>query len=406
MTPSTRRLVVGRTLSAGASGLMPTTLTLALLHSAKSGSLGLVLACELLPMLVLLPVAGVAADRFAPQRVVLISDLVRAVAQLTMGAELLCGIVRVPDLAVLSAMAGGAVAFGYPAVRTLVAGTISGPERLRVNALLGASQGLAQIAAPSVAGTLMLAVGGGWSSLLTGLLFVGSATTLGGLRPARPPRRAERGPFMSELRGGWAETRRHPWFLANVVGHGTWHLATGFLLTLGPMIAVRSLGGASSWVVVSQVGMVGMVIGVFAVPRLPIRRPLVAVAVGAAANSLPLLAFALRLPLAAIICAYFIAMFGLGVLDPLWETTMQHRIPQEALGRVGSLDSLISTAVRPLGLAMAVPIASAVGTTVPLVTAAVLVGCVNLSVLLLPQVRERPAPAPAATGAPVESVTG
>ncbi|MFH9348016.1 MFS transporter [Kitasatospora sp. NPDC017646] len=384
-----RRLLAGRTVAALATALIPTTLTLAVVRTGSAVDLGLVLSCELVPMLVLLPVAGVVADRFPPQRVVLTADLVRAAAQLAIGTELLGGRVRIPDLAVLSAFTGAAVAFGTPAVRTLVAAVVAGPERLRTNARLGAAQGLAQIAAPAAAGGLMLLVGAGWSSLLTGTLFIASATTLGGLRPDRL-QRAERSAFLGELREGWAETRRHPWFLANVLGHGVWHLTAGLLLTLAPMITVRHLGGDTAWVVIAEVGTVGMVAGVYAAPRLPIRQPLVGVAVGAAVFALPLTAFALLLPIPIVTTAYFAGMFGVGVLNPLWETTMQRRIPPEALGRVGSFDTLISFAARPLGLAVAAPVSAAVGTTAPLLLGAALVSTANLAVLLLPTVRESP----------------
>ncbi|MET9183386.1 MFS transporter [Kitasatospora aureofaciens] len=397
MTSPIRRLLAGRTLAALATALIPTTLTLAVVRTGSATDLGLVLSCELLPMLVLLPVAGVVADRFPPQRVVFTADLLRATAQLAIGAELLGGRVRIPDLAVLSAITGAAVAFGTPSVRTLVAAVVTGAERLRTNAQLGAAQGLAQIAAPAAAGGLMLLVGAGWSSLLTGALFIASATTLGGLRPDRSLQRAERSAFLGELREGWAETRRHPWFLANVLGHGVWHLTAGVLLTLGPLITVRHLGGDTAWVVIAEVGTVGTVAGVYAASRLPIRQPLVGVAVGAAVFALPLTAFALLLPVLVVTAAYFAGMFGVGVLNPLWETTMQRRIPPEALGRVGSFDTLISFAARPLGLAVAAPLAAGIGTTTPLLLGAALVGTANLAVLLLPTVRETTrAPVPAA----------
>ncbi|MFJ9743259.1 MFS transporter [Streptomyces sp. NPDC101166] len=389
MTSPIRRLLAGRTVAALATGLIPTTLTLAVLRTGSAMDLGLVLSCELLPMLVLLPVAGVVADRFPPQRVVLTADLVRAAAQLAIGAELLSGRVRIFDLAVLSAITGGAVAFGTPALRTLVAAVVAGPERLRVNAQLGAVQGLAQIAAPATVGGLLL-VGAGWSSILTGALFIASATTLGGLRQDRPVQRARRSAFAGELREGWAETRRHPWFLANVLGHGVWHLTAGFLLTLGPVIAVRHLGGDVAWVVITEIGAVGMVAGFYAASRLPVRRPLVGVAVGAAVFALPLTAFALLLPIPIVTAAYFGGMFGVGFLSPLWETTMQRRIPQDTLGRVGSFDALISFAARPIGLAVAAPVSATIGTTTPLLLAAALVSAANLAVLLLPDVWETP----------------
>ncbi|MEV7617915.1 MFS transporter [Streptomyces sp. NPDC089799] len=394
MTPTSHlwRLLAGRTFAAFATALIPTTLTLAVVGTGSAGDLGLVLACEMVPMLVLLPVAGVAADRFSARRVVLAADLVRAAAQLAIGALLLTGPVRVPALAALSAVTGAAVAFGTPAARTLVAAVVAGPERLRANSRLMVAQGLASVAGPGAAGALMMGIGAGWSSLLTGALFVCSAVTLGGLRTPRPaPAPGGRPGFAAELREGWAETRRHPWFLANVLGHGVWHLAAGLLLTLGPLIAVESLGGEAAWVVVAQAGTVGMLAGAWAAGRLPVRRPLVWVAVTSAAFGLPLAALGLRLPTPVVAAAYFLGLGGVGLLSPLWETVIQQRVPAGALGRVGSFDTLISFAARPLGLAAAAPLAAVAGTTGPLLVAAVLVAAANLGVLLLPDVREHPA---------------
>ncbi|MEU8436084.1 MFS transporter [Streptomyces sp. NPDC029216] len=391
MTPTLWRLLAGRTFAAFATALIPTTLTLAVVHTGSAGDLGLVLAAEILPMLLLLPVAGVAADRFPARRVVLAADLVRAAAQLGIGVLLLSGPVRIPALAALSAVTGAAVAFGNPSARTLVAAVAGGAERLRVNSRLMVAQGLASVAGPAAAGALMLAIGAGWSSLLTGALFTASALTLGGLRtPAAAGGAGARPGFAAELRAGWAETRSHPWFLANVLAHGVWHLTAGLLLTLGPLIAVDSLGGEGSWVAVAQAGTAGLLAGAWAAGRLPVRRPLVWVAVSSAAFALPLAVFALRLPVPVAAGAYFLGMGGVGLLSPLWETEIQRRVPAEALGRVGSFDSLISFAARPLGLAVAAPLAAATGTTAPLLVAAVLVAAANLSVLLVPDVRALP----------------
>lgn len=58
-------LVAGRTVAALATALIPTGLTLAVIRVTGSAlDLGVVLAAEMLPMLLLLPVGGVFADRF------------------------------------------------------------------------------------------------------------------------------------------------------------------------------------------------------------------------------------------------------------------------------------------------------------------------------------------------------
>lgn len=388
------RLVAGRTVAALATALIPTGLTLAVIRVTGSAlDLGVVLAAEMLPMLLLLPIGGVTADRFPPRRVILVADLVRCAAQVTLGALLLLGRPGVAVMAGLAALTGAAVAFGVPAVSPLVAGVVPAERRLRVNARIGVAGGLAQIAGPALAGGLTLGLGAGWSFLLTGLLFAGSALTLGGLVTAPRPA-APRDHFLGDLREGWREARRHRWFLVSVAGHGVWHLGAGVLLTLGPVIAVSALGGESAWVVMAQAGTVATVLGTFVASRLPIRRPLAVAAAGAAAYACPLVAFALPAPTAVVTAAYVVAMLGVGMLMPLWETVVQQRVEPQALGRVDSLDALISFAARPIGLAAAAPLAAWAGAEIPLLTAAVAVAGINLAVLALPEVRRRTAETP------------
>ncbi|WP_157247964.1 MFS transporter [Nonomuraea typhae] len=391
----TTRLLIGRALSALATALIPTTLTLAVLRSDAS-DLGLVLAAELLPMLLLLPVGGVLADRLRPERVALAADLVRCLSQLAIGLELVLGVYRVADLAVLSAVAGAAIAFGMPAVPRLVVGVAAEHERLRVNARIGVATSLSAVAAPALAGGVALAAGPGWAALLTALLYACSALTLGGVRtklqpPAGTPggvRTTLQHPaevrtrrFTADLKEGWQEVRHRPWFLTSVLGHGVWHFAAGLFLTLGPL-AVTKAAGEAGWVLIVQCGTAGMVAGVFTAPRLPIRRPLVVVQVSAALYLLPMAALAAGAPMPLIAAAYGVAMFGLGLLSPLWETAVAAEIPEAALGRVRSFDQLISFASRPLGLAVALPLAGVAGSTPLLLTAGALVAAANLAAVV------------------------
>ncbi|GII55019.1 MFS transporter [Planotetraspora thailandica] len=383
------RLVAGRAIAALATALIPTGLTLAVIRATGSAvDLGIVLAAETLPMLLLLPIGGVVADRLSPRRVILVADMTRCAAQMAIGLRLLLGHPAVGELAALAAVTGFAVAFGIPAVSPLVAAVAPSEGRLKLNARLGMTNGFAQMAGPALAGGMTVFAGVGWSFMITGALFAVSALTLGGLVTPQAPAPATRRHLLADLSEGWREARRHRWFLSSVLGHGVWHLAAGFLLTLGPIIAVRSLGGESAWVVIAQVGTVAMVLGVVAASRLPISRPLAVTSGAAALYACPLVALAIPAPLVTVAGAYFVAMFGLGLLIPLWDTTMQRRIPQEALGRVGSFDALISFAARPLGLAVAAPLAAWTGAAIPLLVVAVLVAAVNLMVLALPEVRE------------------
>ncbi len=426
------RLLIGRCLSALATALIPTTLTLAVLRATDdAGALGIVLASELVPMLLLLPVGGVLADRLRPERVALFADLARGLSQAAIAVELLLGLYRLVDLALLSAIAGAAIAFGSPAVPRLVVAVVPGPARLRMNARIGVVTSLSSVAAPAIAGTVTVAAGPGWAAGLTAVLFAGSALTLGGIRTSTARavegyQGAEKGPrgqnvaargagggeslrgqsvvaqgaagvaanrglespeakgrgtlsaFGRDLGHGWREIRQRSWFLASVFGHGVWHFVAGLFLTLAPVTVVQNLGGETSWMVIVQSGTVGMVLGVFAAPRLPIRRPLALIQVGAAAYLLPMVALAIPGPVAVLAGAYFLAMFGLGVLIPLWETVVAEEIPEGALGRVRSFDTLISFASRPFGLAVAAPLAGLTGVTALAVAGGVLVAAANL----------------------------
>ncbi|MFG3439972.1 MFS transporter [Nonomuraea sp. NPDC047897] len=378
------RLLIGRALSALATALIPTTLTLAVLRTTGSAeALGLVLACELAPLLLLLPVGGVLADRLRPERVVLLADLVRCLAQTATGVVLLVGTPRVSDLAVLSAVSGVAIAFGMPAVPRLVAGAVPGPDRLRANARIGVATSVSSVIAPALAGAITLAAGPGWAALLTASAYACSALTLGGIRTAARPRRdhGETSAFGRDLVDGFREIRSRPWFFRSVLGHGVWHFAAGLFLTLGPLTVVQRLGGEPAWVLVVQCGTVGLVAGVFAAPRLPIARPIVAVQVAAALYLAPMAALAIPAPAWVIAGAYAVAMFGLGLLSPLWETVVAGEVPEGALGRVRSFDQLISFAARPLGLAVAMPLAGVTGTTLLLLVGGVLVASANLAAI-------------------------
>jgi hypothetical protein len=85
--------------------------------------------------------------------------------------------------------------------------------------------------------------------------------------------------------------------------------------------------------------------------------------------------------------AYGIAMLGIGVLNTLWQTTMQRHFPPHALARADSYDALLSFAARPLGLAVAAPVAALTGSAAPLLVTAALVAVANLACLALPDAR-------------------
>ncbi|GAA2823337.1 MFS transporter [Kitasatospora sp. CM 4170] len=384
--PGFRLLYIGRTVSTLGDAVVPTALAIAITQATgSSGALALVLGCAMVPRLLLLPLGGVVGDRFNPRTVALVTDLVRAAAQLAVGVELLGGEPRLAAVAVAEAIGGTASAFAMPTATPLVAAAVDGPLRMRANALLASTANAARLGGPALAGLLVYTTGAGSAFVLDGLSFLASAALLARLtvRPTPAPRRA----LLADLTKGWTEVRSRDWYWTSLIAHGTWNGASAVLLTLGPLIATRDLGGEGVWVAMTQAGAVGVLAGSLLAGRLRPRRPVLAANLGLALLALPLLALAGPLPAPVTVPVYGLAMAGVGYLSPVWQTVVQQEFPAHVLARVTSYDWLFSLAAAPLGYALAPAAAEAWGAPAPLLVTAALVGVSCAGTALVPGVR-------------------
>ncbi|MEU6883446.1 MFS transporter [Streptomyces sp. NPDC046712] len=386
-TRSFRLLFTGRTLSLLGDAAIPAALAIAVWEATGSSSaLALVLACAMVPKLLLLPVGGVVGDRFNARTVALTTDLVRCATQLLVGVQLLSGEPSLWVIAGAEVVGGAAGAFSMPTGAPLVKGTVA-PEALqRANAAMGIAQSATRIGGPALAGTLILTAGAGWAFVLDAATFAVSALLLLAVRVERVP--IPRRSLRADLREGWQEVRSRDWYWTSLVGHSAWNGAAAVLMTLGPSIALTQLGGTAVWLAFLQTGAVGLLLGSLLAHRVRPRRPVLTANLGLATYALPLLLLALPAPAPVTIAAYGIAQAGLGFLSPVWETAVQQAIPAHTLARVTSYDWLLSLAAMPLGYALAPLAASAWGPEVPLVAAAVLVGGCCLGTALVPGVRK------------------
>ncbi|MFC0506090.1 MFS transporter [Micromonospora costi] len=391
-----RLLFVGRTVSAVGDAVVPAALALAVLRATGStAALALVLGAAMLPRLLLLPLGGVAADRFDARRVALLADLTRCAAQLLVGVELLGGDPALTTIAVASAVGGTAAAFALPTASPLVAGTVDPAQRQRANALLGTTANASRLAGPALAGALIWAAGPGWAFVLDAASFAVSAALLAVIRVRQVPR-PERRSVTTDLLHGWREVRSRTWFWSSLLGHGTWNGAAAVLTTLGPAVAVHRLGGEGVWLLMLQAGAVGMLAGSLIAGRIRPRRPVLTANLGLATYAAPLVLLAVAAPAPAIVVAYGVALTALGYLNPVWETVVQSQFPPHVLARVTSYDWLVSLGAMPLGYALA-PLAARVwGEPAPLAVAGALVLVACAGTALVPDVRRLAWPAPAA----------
>jgi DHA3 family tetracycline resistance protein-like MFS transporter len=232
--------------------------------------------------------------------------------------------------------------------------------------------------------------------LLDAATFLMAAGTVLLMAPAHPgvararaaeARAGTRGSLLGDLLAGWRFVRGHAWLWATFAS-----AALAYLLFMGPVevllpwIVKEGMGGSAFdlGLVFAAGGLASMlcavVMGRFGLPRRGITFMLVvwtiatlAVAGYGAANAVWQLMIA---------SAIFNALETAGTI--VWATTKQQNVPGALLGRVSSLDWLISVGLLPLSFALTGPVSAAIGARATLVGAGVLGAVVTCAALLVP----------------------
>jgi MFS family permease len=209
--PNYRRYYGGQAVSLTGTWMQMTAqawLVLQLTHSAAA--LGLVVALQALPVLLLAPYGGVIADRRDKRRLMILLQSAMGIQALALGLLTVTGVVRVWEIGVLAALLGLNNAFESPARQSFMLEMV-GPDHLRnavsLNSVL---VNVARTLGPAVAGVLIASVGDGVCFLINAASFVAvisSLTTLDrtALNPTPPTPRAS-----GQLREGLRYVRSTP----------------------------------------------------------------------------------------------------------------------------------------------------------------------------------------------------
>jgi MFS family permease len=380
------------------SWMTPVALAFAVLSLTDSpAALGVVLGAEAVPLTLLLLVGGVWADRLPRVRVMVAADLVSTVSQGTTAVLLIGGWAEVWQLAALAAVGGAADAFHTPAWAGLLPETVPPAMLQRANALRHLESNAGRVAGPLLAGVIIAVAGAGWAIAADALSFLLAAVILAGIDvPARAVAEgASR--FADELRDGWRAVRAQSWLVLMMIDTGLWMLVIwGPYAVLGPIVCDRRLDGASSWALISAGYGLGSVGGGILGLRLHPRRPLL-VAVVINAVFLPLLAcMAVAAPAWTIAAMAVPAGVSTSLYMVLWDTTLQERVPREALARVSSFERISVFAPLPVGMALAGPVAQWLGVEQTLWVSAAWLGVSTAFLLSVPSIRrmERLTPGP------------
>jgi MFS family permease len=379
----------GQSVSVLGDGIFPIALAFAVLDLGGTPTdLGIVLTAGILPQTVFVLIGGVWADRLPRRTILLAADISRAVIQASTAALLFSGHARIWQLALLYALHATASAFFMPAATALVPQVTPKNRLQEANALLGITRSIAFGVGAALGGVLVSAVSTGGAVAFDASTYVVSAACLWGLSSARTPA-GERSSFLSELREGFEEVRRHRWLWIGLLNAFLFVMVVvAPFEVIGPIVAKRDLGGAFSWGVILTGFSVGTLLGGLVMLRVRLKRPMFTAGLVFFVTCVAPLLLAVPAPVWSITLAYVGEGFAVGIFVTSWETALQNHIPTEMLARVGAWDWLGTIGGMPLGYALTGPIVDAVGAPATLVGVAIAAFALSLVFVLNRDLRE------------------
>jgi MFS family permease len=245
--------------------------------SGQGTSLGLVLACQFLPLLLLGPWAGVLADQVNRRRLTIVTQAGMAAQALLLGVLDLTGVVNLGLVYGLTILLGVLAAIDNPARRSLVTELVDEEDIPNVLSLNTAVMTGSRVFGPALAAVLVALVGTGWCFIGNGLSFLAVLVSLlmmnpSQLRTVAPAPRGGR-PLREALRYVWREPVLRPTFaVLIIVSTFAFNYGVSLLLVstrnldggvgaFGILLAVTSFGSfAGSLIIASQrhVGLIAM----------------------------------------------------------------------------------------------------------------------------------------------------
>ena len=149
-------------------------------HNATS--LGVVMALQFGPHIVLLPFTGSAADRFDRRRILIATQSIMFVLALALSLLTLSGVVALWHVYAFALLLGCVTAFDGPASQTFVSELVGERDLSNAVGLNSTSFNVARMVGPAIAGALLAAVGTGWAFMINAASYLAVLAALWRLR--------------------------------------------------------------------------------------------------------------------------------------------------------------------------------------------------------------------------------
>jgi hypothetical protein len=319
------------------------------------------------------------------------ADVVRALAVACLAVLVFTGALRLWELVALVAVYGTGTAFFTPSFEAIVPDLLPARDLAAANSLDQFVRPIALRLLGPLLGGWLVAAGAGLAFAVDAASFGASALAVLAMNPRSPGVGVRSVSHAAAVREGLAFIRRRVWLWGTLVA-----AAAAYLVFLGPsevllpfMVKNELHASAAALGLVFAAGGIGAVGAALWMGRRGHPRRDITVmyatwtlaTVAVAGYGIAKAAWQLMLA-----CLIFNALETAGTI--VWATVKQRHVPSGMLGRVSSLDWLISIGLLPVSFALTAPVAGVLGVRATLVGAGLVGAAITVAGLFLPGMRD------------------
>jgi len=210
---------------------------------ASAFSVGVVNAAQFVPYAVLGLIAGVYADRWRRQRILVWSSVGRAASLGALPVLWAFGALEVWTLVVLLLAFGAFSVFGFAATQSLLPQLVPRDRLVEANARLDQSDAAARTVGPALGGGLVGLLGAPVAIAVDAVSYLADAVLNAGLRvDEKPADRTVQRHLRREIGEGLRWTYRHPTLTPLAVSTHVWFVANAAGFTALAVVALREMG--------------------------------------------------------------------------------------------------------------------------------------------------------------------